>query len=491
MQLAKDETAAWTGGRPKSNWTALDPKASSTYTSPNQLRPAFASASQKGYNYRRTGLTNKYKLGDDLSIFVSAVWKHLRDTGMDTIAYLPDPEDPTTMNDVVNNHARYTLDSGRKLSQELLPKYDVYDLTNDRAAKDFLLDSLEPSLRQRVDEKLDDDDSLHVVWLTFIKAIQSTSIERFEELKAKIKRRLPAQYPGENLESLAYDFRKDAKKLTTAGQYDHNLTMTMLKIFLLAGGGNNEDFRHPLRDLKKRLSHALLEIGYKDKVAANKHMIDNKLTYKDICEEAETQYRTMYDMKEWPPAMNAKDSKTPPPGFGANALIQNAHPPNANPNRYGGGGQPGQNTGTKGKCHKCGKPGHFRRDCPQLKRGSDNSGPSAQTGGNSRSGPTTPDGKPPSWRTTAPAHGSPSTIKRNGKTFHWCAHCGRWSTTHGTLQHKNPMTKPDNNTPQPNAANYSLVPDPYAWNLELNISWWTLFFPPAVGMIVAWFLELV
>ena len=297
-QLAKDETAAWTGGRPKSDWTALDPKAPSTYTSPNQLRPAFASASQKGYNYRRTGLTSKYKLGDDLSVFVSAVWKHLRDTGMDTIAYLPDPEDPTTMNDVVNNHARYTLDSGRKLSHELLSNYNVYDLTNDRAAKDFLLDSLEPSLRQRVDEKVDDDDSLHVVWLTFIKAIQSTSIERFEELKAKIKRRLPAQYPGENLESLAYDFRKDAKELTTAGQYDHNLTMTMLKIFLLAGGGNNEDFRHPLRDLKKRLSHALLEIGYKDKVAANKHMIDNKLTYKDICEEAETQYRTMYDMKE-------------------------------------------------------------------------------------------------------------------------------------------------------------------------------------------------
>jgi hypothetical protein len=68
---------------------------------------------------------------------------------------------------------------------------------------------------------------------------------------------------------LGADFRKDARLLTTTGQYDHNLTLSMLKIFLLAGGSGNEDYRFPLRSVKQDLDKALLEIGYKEKSAAN------------------------------------------------------------------------------------------------------------------------------------------------------------------------------------------------------------------------------
>ena len=31
-------------------------------------------------------------------------------------------------------------------------------------------------------------------------------------------------------------------------------------------------------------------------------------------------------------------------------------------------------------------------------------------------------------------------MNRNGKVFHWCAHCGNWSTTHGTNGHTNTKT---------------------------------------------------
>ena len=87
--------------------------------------------------------------------------------------------------------------------------------------------------------------------------------------------------------------------VTTAGQYDHNLTLGMLKTFLLAGGSGNEDFRFPLRSVsKQRLEQALLDIGFKDKEAANLHMQAEKLTYKDICTHAEDTYRTLYDRKE-------------------------------------------------------------------------------------------------------------------------------------------------------------------------------------------------
>ena len=126
-------------------------------------------------------------------------------------------------------------------------------------------------------------------------------------MKTSIKSRHPSQYAGENLESLAADFRKDARELTTAGQHDPNLTLTMLKIFLLAGGPGNEDYHFPLRSTKQKLDQLLLDIGYKEKSGAQAHMVAEKLTYQDVCRQAEDVYCTQYDCKEWPPASHAPD----------------------------------------------------------------------------------------------------------------------------------------------------------------------------------------
>jgi hypothetical protein len=68
------------------------------------------------------------------------------------------------------------------------------------------------------------------------------------------------------LEQLAAQFCKNALELTTAGQYNHNLTLSMMNIFLLAGGSGNKDFRFPLRATKQKLEQALLDVGFKEKV---------------------------------------------------------------------------------------------------------------------------------------------------------------------------------------------------------------------------------
>ena len=68
----------------------------------------------------------------------------------------------------------------------------------------------------------------------------------------------------------------------------------MLTIFLLAGGPGNEDYRFPLCLTKQKLDQALLDIGYKEKSGAQAHMVAEKLTYQDICRQAEDVYRTQY-----------------------------------------------------------------------------------------------------------------------------------------------------------------------------------------------------
>jgi hypothetical protein len=206
--LSTDDWSAWTGGKPLACWIGLDPSASDKLTSPNQLRPVHAGASQKGYNYRRTGMATLLSPTSSLINFQNAVWDHLTDCGMDSIAYLPGPKNELLMTNVVKSHSRYTIQTAKALSTKQLMLYDKYNKSNDRAAVNFVLSLLSPALI-KIKEKTEDSDSFHIVWLQLIKTIQSTSIERFKDLKASIKARHPSQYTRENLQMLASDFCMD------------------------------------------------------------------------------------------------------------------------------------------------------------------------------------------------------------------------------------------------------------------------------------------
>ena len=487
VSLSKDDWSAWTGGKPTSGWTGL---ASPTdeLSSPNQLRPAYASASQKAYNYRRTGMTTPFSMKSSLVDFQNAIWDHLTDCGMDTIAYLPDPEDPLLMTNIVKSHSRYTIQTAKTLGAKQLTLYDKYDKTNDRAAVTYLLSSLEPTLMSRITEKSEDSDPFFIVWLQLIKTVQSTSIERFEDLKMAIKRRHPSQYPGENLESLAADFRKDARELTTAGQYDHNLTLSMLKTFLLAGGAGNEDFRFPLRATKQRLNQALLDIGYKEKSGAQAHMVAEKLTYQDICRQAEDVYRTQYDRKEWPPSSNKPDPRAPNATFGNLAESENTAITRAEALNLIQQASNHDQTQAKrrGNCQKCGKPGHWANKCPLNANQGQNSGRRDANGTGNRQNRAH---KPQSWRTAPPPPGTANSKKVKDKTFSWCDKCRRWTTTHTTATHTGERRKAPGEVSadqaQPPQVNLTMLePDPSVWLTEFPMSPTPLFFIPTFSDII-------
>jgi hypothetical protein len=63
--------------------------------------------------------------------------------------------------------------------------------------------------------------------------------------------------------------------LESTGQYDHNLTLHMAKIFLQAGGEGKlaKDFCHEICTLKKSVSDELLKIRFMTKDDANNHMV--------------------------------------------------------------------------------------------------------------------------------------------------------------------------------------------------------------------------
>ncbi len=52
-------------------------------------------------------MTTLCKPAEDLTLFPNAVWDHLMVTGMDSIAYIPDPLDNQTITNVVKSDAVY------------------------------------------------------------------------------------------------------------------------------------------------------------------------------------------------------------------------------------------------------------------------------------------------------------------------------------------------------------------------------------------------
>jgi hypothetical protein len=145
MELTPDDFVAWTGGKPNLLWTASDPGHLEN-TSPGQFRSHSVSTSQKSHATRQTGLATKMTRKGDLKRFETNVWSHLRDTGLDTISYLPDAVDTTQVSSVVTKYTRFSVYSATKQVQLIVTKYDQYNKANNHhEACGFLLkNSLEP-----------------------------------------------------------------------------------------------------------------------------------------------------------------------------------------------------------------------------------------------------------------------------------------------------------------------------------------------------------
>ena len=221
---------------------------------------------------------------------------------MDTIAYLPSTKDPQEMVSIVQYYSQYSLKTTREHYKATKAKFDHYDVNNDAAARDFLLDLLEPKLCDMVSEKLEDNDGFLVTWLQLIKSIQMTNIEHYETLKEQVKACRPSQFPGQNVTTLASTFRVYARELNNPYAYNHNLTLMMLETFLLAGGNDNKDYRMDLCIMKKELKNELEIVCHMGYDEAKEHMTKQDLTYKSICEVTENAYSEQADHGKWPPA---------------------------------------------------------------------------------------------------------------------------------------------------------------------------------------------
>jgi hypothetical protein len=145
--LGTTKAKSYTGGTAKPDWSGLAGPAE--LKSAEQGRPMLHDtvACSKGTKARRTGIDPPFTIKGKLRQFARRIWNHMLLHGMDTIGGMPDPQKSSVMASIVLDYPRFTKEYVKKHLKNQTQHYDVFDNNNDADATVFLLNSLEPSLR--------------------------------------------------------------------------------------------------------------------------------------------------------------------------------------------------------------------------------------------------------------------------------------------------------------------------------------------------------
>jgi hypothetical protein len=173
IQVSHREWCAWTGGQPKADWSELNGSAPSKPNEDFQLRPSSPGSSQKSTAQREVGLlVAKHKRDAHLLDFAEIVETYLQRNGLDSITYLPNPQDPSKMISIIQHYSKFELQSTIEAAWILRKsKYDRYDCNNDDSARNWLLNSLDAELKDDVTKRVKSTDGFCVNWLQMIRLV--------------------------------------------------------------------------------------------------------------------------------------------------------------------------------------------------------------------------------------------------------------------------------------------------------------------------------
>ena len=388
---------------------------------PMCFRPEDYDKSLKIYTKCITGLEAKFKGQGDteysLQAFSEDVWKHLVDTGMDSVFYFVDPVDKLEKS-IIQHHARFTL----KDIKDAVVKFsgDQYDRQNLEWSERFLTGSIATSLQKSISKYSTIDMTGPELWMLIVQETQSNSVRALMSLANELLTMQLSKYPGENVKLCTGDIFAKCERLQNAMKLPEDVGITICNILSKC---SVEDFR-----ILFTLKRTELELK------------PQSVTYTELIILANQKYQSLIDTGDWKPAgapkedsilegLNAKiDQLIQTGGRRDQARQWQRGQRNGSGGRDRGRGDQGQGHGrgakadhSKATCYNCGKKGHISTNCPDKAAKDKND-----------------DG----WKTLPPKNNDPREKIVDGKTWHWCGTCGRWTLSHSTAdrdKQKNPV----------------------------------------------------
>ena len=454
---------AVSGGKPLPNWVGLDPNAYKTTVNPRRYRPIAAHLAQKAYSKRVEGLDHKFNEGDNLNDFRSDIESHLTKHGLDTIAYLPGLSDMNKMFNIVSDYPRFVSNYNKAIdiAEDTRKKYDEFDKKNSEAAVEFLENSLEITLKRRLDLLKEQNDSFACVWIRLMNLLANVSSDHYDAIREKVRKCTPSKYDRENITKMVTDITQDIAELECANQYEPSLTLSMLQNIsntCTQGGIFAHMLFGKISEVKKRVA----ECNFMSKQEANDHMKKHKVDPKSVLKELEEEYVAQLKDKLWMPAHLPQDRtkpslnvmSCPEAGTDVNQLANHVLALLKN-NLSLKSKSVGKKTRENSPCTICGEMGHWAPECPKRTNASDQQ--------NGSKGKVKGKGTQ-AWRRVPPEPNQSETKLHNRKEYFWCAKCKRWTPSHSTATHRGSKGNATASSTQELAAN--LVLDPSVWFLS-------------------------
>ncbi|KAL7556520.1 hypothetical protein ACA910_000983 [Epithemia clementina (nom. ined.)] len=404
---------------------------------------------------------------------------------LDTVTYLQDPADATIMRNIVIEHMRFTFNNAATLAQTQKALYNQYDHANHKAAIQALLKSLDPTLANDIEDRMNSSMTLHQVWMLLICNLQTDSINKFDKLKNKIRSHTPFLNDGQNIAEMA---RHCCNALQAVGFHEQTLKLTILESFMLATG--SDFYKLGLHSLHAPLTLKIPAIAYNSKGDQQKEMLKAGLSYHDVCNLAKKLYPADISQNRWSPALNNADSKVPTDIFGklsdvqamvlqqymtakhgncyiydkpdhmaCNCPNQKSHPRPTHPSQPPNSCQPFQG------CGGCSHSNHSNNcgcSAPPTNKNTNHHRSSSQhsnCSGHGNSPHRNLNNNTHNWCNIAPTD-NVTTKTVDGACFHWCTKCKRWMS-HSTEQHCS-------RTPSNPNVHTMICHDAAAWAARLN-----------------------
>jgi len=413
----------WTGGKPTVAWDRTENMAPE---SPFCFRFDDPAKQLKNYTALTTCTTQKFKRNDALytlpSFLRDAIW-HMKHVGMDSVFYFVNPADATERLSILSYHSRFT---GPEVTSQIVANraatvYDKYDDANLKMSYVWLCNALDETLLATIRPQFSERMTGPELFMIMVSEVQSDSIRSLRKKERIFEQLSLTQFPAENVKSMNNHILDTCDELERAGSLPDDAILTITEKYCAA---TSEEFKIHFLTRRSNVEDHLKMVAGKD--ASVVAAMPNRITYRSLTVESNEKYQGLLDNGSWVPA-NA-DKGAAPQVFMTQADVEGLLKQKLDTANKGGGGL------ANITCYNCGQKGHVSSKCTQP--------PSGNTG-------STPGGAGRAWMKLSPPTGTPETKEVNGKTWHWCEKCTRWSTTHGTSTHK---SKAEGGTPAPAAA---------------------------------------
>ena len=410
---------AWTGGKPKWDWSGLQDPSVVDLPLPTQMRSSSSKAAA-GHAKRTEGIFTdenyKYKQGGDLDDLCERLRKHFEKHGLDTIAYRLKPNVATNeMVSVFTHYPEFTFAKMRKQNETICQEYDAYDTQNDNDALECFMNCLGEELRRRIRVKSKRDMKFSDIFMMFIDIERPQNAELYDSYEHKVLNMQASSYPGADIVAMAEYARENIVAMIRGNAWDSKNNIALTRILIEAGGKDNDEYSHPMHQLLTKAREEVSQVSHLNNREKDHALSQKEVGWEDILGKAEELYRTMTvdGSVRWPPACNINDSRAPPRGYGANLTQYKFN-----------NGKKDKKTHSKNKNNGQHKKQSFKKKTENPKNGS--------------------------WKNERPkkhqlerhVNGVPVySQQRDGRKYWWCEKCehkgkkGFWTVSHHTNDH--------------------------------------------------------